>query len=201
MAQKIALEGIARLVRGGAALNSEITKVLKSYGNMQTRLHEMAVSAMLHAAEDGQPAPLTALHDGLSKADQTSFKAWVCELAGIADAPHGLGLMNGWLDMKGGKFIVVKGRNDQRKVFAAEANVLTVLDGRKFMDKKAKVAGNDDEEANVFDAPKALKSFEGTIKKMRKDYEGTFSGDQIALVNKFLIEFAALIPQDVKAAA
>jgi hypothetical protein len=63
-----------KIVREAAALNNLVTKVIKAGQSYREQLHIAVVSALYHAAEHGQTAPLGRLYDSLTSNDQTALR-------------------------------------------------------------------------------------------------------------------------------
>lgn len=62
------------IIRDAKKLNAEISAVVKLGATYRTRLHVAMVSAMVHAAEFGQCAPLQRIYDSLTVNDQQAFR-------------------------------------------------------------------------------------------------------------------------------
>ena len=63
-----------KIIREAAALNNAISKVIKVGQSYRDQLHVCVVSALYHAAEHGQTAPLNRLYESLTSNDQTALR-------------------------------------------------------------------------------------------------------------------------------
>jgi len=63
-----------KIVRDGAALNALVAKTVKAGATYRDMLHTAMVSALFHAAEHGQCAPLQRLFESLTTNDKTAVR-------------------------------------------------------------------------------------------------------------------------------
>lgn len=118
--------------RNATKLNGMVTSVIKAYHKASENLHVAFVSAYVHAAEHGQPAPLNNLLKGLKDYPNvtTAMKQFVTRVNTLLD-DEGSALLDShgkfqpspykFLTMEKGAFVVMTATTEARKEFVALA--------------------------------------------------------------------------------
>jgi hypothetical protein len=119
------------IIKDGAALNKRMNSTLKTYASVGARIHVEVVSALWHAATNGNPFYINRIYSELRSNDQTAVKLYIRRISAIVGLdgadPEGLPSetviaaveQGGILTLKKGEFIVTKGHTTpQAKAWA-----------------------------------------------------------------------------------
>lgn len=172
------------IINNGKTLNTRITNVMKRYREIGPAVHEIAVSALWHAATYGQPGPLNAIHESLRENDRQALKLFIRRASAMnaneGKNPDGLPAeqvqtlveAGKFLAMEKGKYLVVQGHTTEvaksfaklceDKLIAPDGkDVKYVLDGNNVAETQ--LLGDSDILKKVVELKRALNSGERKV--------------------------------------
>lgn len=173
-----------KIINNGKTLNTRIASVMKRYREIGTAVHEIAVSAMWHAATYGQPGPLNAIHESLRENDRQALKLFIRRASAMnangGKNPDGMNAEDiqtlveagKFLTFEKGKYLVTQGHTTEvAKSFAKLAedrlivpdgkDVKYVLDGNNVVETQ--LLGDTDILKKVAELKRALNSSERKV--------------------------------------
>ena len=132
----------ATITRDTKKLGRNISGTKAMYNRVKQRMHDDAVSGLVHAAEHGNATYLQRMFDYMPKAYQNAIKQWLAVNTSFEELKEDDETrMRTWLNMKKNKFFVVKGTADRREATASRFKDLDTVEITPFFADKDKDEG------------------------------------------------------------